>query len=108
MRWTGLFSFYAGPSRIQTFKDDTAMLLTHSQTKERRRIHASEALPFLPDDAQVLSFRQWCSLNGISARTGMRILRGSDGPTVTRLSARRIGITKRNNRTWQASRASKA
>jgi hypothetical protein len=56
------------------------------------------------NDDQVLTFRQWIALNGISARTGRRIISAPDGPIVTRLSARRFGISVRNNRLWQQSR----
>jgi hypothetical protein len=54
---------------------------------------------------RVLTFAQWCALNGISAATGRRILASGLGPIVTRLSARRIGITVGNNAAWQESRA---
>lgn len=57
------------------------------------------------DDDQVLTFREWCALNAISPTTGRRILAGGDGPVVTALSAKRIGITRGANRAWQASRA---
>jgi hypothetical protein len=60
------------------------------------------------DDDQVLSFAEWCTLNRISRRTGTRILAGPDGPVVTRLSARRIGITRGNNAKWQRSREHRA
>jgi hypothetical protein len=53
---------------------------------------------------QVLTFAEWCALNRISERTGRRILAGGNGPTVTELSAKRIGITIEANRRWQASR----
>jgi hypothetical protein len=62
------------------------------------------ALPATLHDNQVLTFRQWCGLNGISARTGRRILAAPGGPIVTRLSPRRFGITVGNNRRWQQSR----
>jgi hypothetical protein len=55
-------------------------------------------------DDQVLTFVEWCKLNRISERTGRRILDGPDGPKVTMLSPRRIGITVRDNRAWQQSR----
>jgi hypothetical protein len=55
------------------------------------------------DDHRVLSFRQWCELNGFSPATGRRILAGENGPVVTQLSERRIGITIRTR--WQQSRA---
>ena len=57
------------------------------------------------DDDEVLTFAQWCTLNGIGKRTGVRILSSGNGPIVTKLSDRRIGITRKNNRAWQASRA---
>ena len=62
------------------------------------------ALPAILNDNQVLTFKQWTALNGISARTGRRILAAPGAPIVTRLSPRRIGITVANNRRWQASR----
>jgi hypothetical protein len=54
---------------------------------------------------RVMSFAQWCALNGISPATGRRLLRSGRGPIVTRLSDRRIGITVGNNRRWQEARA---
>ena len=54
---------------------------------------------------RVMSFAQWCALNGISPATGRRLLRSGRGPIVTRLSECRIGITVGNNRRWQESRA---
>ena len=53
---------------------------------------------------QVLTFRQWCALNTLSIRTGRRILASGAGPVITKLSSHRVGITRRNNRSWQASR----
>jgi hypothetical protein len=57
------------------------------------------------DDDAVLSFKEWCALNGHSERQGRRMLTSGHGPTVTQLSDRRIGISRRNNREWQAARA---
>ena len=59
---------------------------------------------FHPDDHRVMSFRDWCALNNFSVSTGRRILAGADGPVVTQLSPRRIGITFGANRAWQQSR----
>jgi hypothetical protein len=59
-----------------------------------------------PDDA-VMTLEQWFSLNGISPRTGYRILAGPNPPTVTELTSRRVGITVRANRAWQDSCARK-
>src|SRR5262249_20693134 len=75
------------------------------KTPMRKRVLALDApLTSLADD-QVLSFHEWCALNRISERTGRRILNGSDGPAVTLLSARRVGVTVRANHEWQQSRA---
>jgi hypothetical protein len=59
------------------------------------------------DDNAVLTFSEWCALNGFSPRTGRRILAGhpAERPIITCLSARRMGITRGNNRKWQESRA---
>jgi hypothetical protein len=62
-------------------------------------------LPFpLVNDAQVLTFAEWCQLNRVGERTGRRILKSGNGPIVTKLSDKRIGITVGNNRLWQESR----
>jgi hypothetical protein len=61
--------------------------------------------PLSPDHPdQVLTFLEWCKLNRVSERTGRRILDAPDGPKVTTLSRRRVGITVRDNRAWQESR----
>jgi hypothetical protein len=79
--------------------------------KQRKQRGALEApLPLLIcegrlQDSQILSFRQWCALNGFSLRTGRRILSGPDGPTVTMLTDTRIGISVGANKQWQESRA---
>jgi hypothetical protein len=82
----------------------------HKQHKRKHRSALDAPLPFLLregelHDEQVLSFAQCCALNGFSPRTGRRILASSNGPIVTQLSDKRIGITVGNNRAWQASRA---
>jgi len=74
---------------------------------ERRPWRKQRALdgPLSPShDDQILTFLEWCKLNRISERTGRRILDGPDGPKVTMLSARRVGIAVRNNREWQQSK----
>jgi hypothetical protein len=74
------------------------------QEAERRR-RQSERDRAQPDDYRVLSFNQWCDLNGFSKATGRRIINAGTGPVITQLSPRRIGVTLGNNRRWQASRA---
>ncbi len=56
-------------------------------------------------DQCVLTFLEWCALNGFSEATGRRIITAGAGPIVTQLGTRRIGITVGNNRAWQEARA---
>jgi predicted DNA-binding transcriptional regulator AlpA len=53
---------------------------------------------------RVMTFRQWCERNGFSAVTGWRIMKSGDGPKVTQLSARRIGIREDHHAAWLDSR----
>jgi hypothetical protein len=69
------------------------------------RSHVPPVTPSTYGDQQVLRFRDWCRLNGISERTGRRIIASTDGPVVTQLSAKLIGITIAHNRAWQQARA---
>jgi hypothetical protein len=92
-----LFLYVARPS-ILSLRDAP---MKHQKRKQQRR---HELPPVLLDD-QVLTFLQWVKLNALSERTGKRILASGTGPTVTRLSERRVGITVRDNRAWQESRA---
>jgi predicted site-specific integrase-resolvase len=52
----------------------------------------------------MLSRRQWAEINGIGLRTADRILASGDGPVVTQLTDRRIGIREDHNAAWQAAR----
>ena len=58
----------------------------------------------LPDDACLL-VAEWAALNCLSERQARRILASGDGPVITKLSAKRRGITIRANREWQERRA---
>ena len=77
---------------------DQRLKNTHAERRQLRQ-------QLVEDDDAVLSFKQWCAINGISERQGRRILASGNGPTVIQLSDRRIGISRRNNREWQARRA---
>jgi hypothetical protein len=57
------------------------------------------------DDDAVWSFAEWCSLNGFSPRQGRRIVELGQGPIITQLSERKIGVSRKNNRRWQEARA---
>jgi predicted DNA-binding transcriptional regulator AlpA len=49
----------------------------------------------------MLTLRQWCELNSFSKHTGQRLIARGDGPKITQLSARRIGIREDHNAEWQ-------
>jgi hypothetical protein len=73
---------------------------------ESQRAVRLQRAPLPVDDGdQVLSIPEWCALNNIGLRTGRRILSAGEGPPVIHLSAKRRGITRRDNRIWQESRA---
>jgi hypothetical protein len=72
--------------------------------QRQRKLAQLTPLPIYDRDDEVLTFADWVALNKISPRTGRRILKSPDRPIVTQLSARRIGISRGNNRRWQASR----
>ena len=57
------------------------------------------------EDHRILSFAKWCRLCGFSLATGRRIINAGNGPIITQLSPRRIGITLANHVRWQESRA---
>ena len=56
------------------------------------------------DRDRVLTFAEWCALNGFSQATGRRILKRGEGPPVIQLSIRRLGIRQSDNTAWQESR----
>jgi hypothetical protein len=58
------------------------------------------------DDDAILTFGEWIALNGLSERTGRRILDKPGGPVVTKLTDKKIGISRRANRAWQEARSS--
>jgi hypothetical protein len=109
MRRAGLFSLFVGSLGHPNLRMDPTMSLREHERRQRQRRQSrarpSDDLPPLPDDDEVLTFLDWCRLNTIGARTGRKIRASGKGPTFTQLSDRRIGVTKRNNRIWQAQRA---
>jgi predicted site-specific integrase-resolvase len=68
--------------------------------QQRRQKERDRAL----DDQRVMTIDQWCQLNGFSWWTGQRLIKSGQGPKITQLSPRRIGVTVANNRKWQAAR----
>jgi hypothetical protein len=76
-------------------------------TKKDRAFKRAVSLPVFHNDDQVMSFAQWCALNGFSEPTGKRVLGRGDCAYV-QLNLRRIGITVRDNREYQQSRTRKS
>jgi predicted DNA-binding transcriptional regulator AlpA len=56
------------------------------------------------DDDRVMSFDDWCKLNGFSRSTGQRLIASGSGPRFIQLSEKRKGVTIGENRQWQQSR----
>jgi predicted DNA-binding transcriptional regulator AlpA len=57
------------------------------------------------DDLRVLTFPAQCAeVLGVSKDTLLRLRKKGEGPIVTRISDRRIGVTVANLRRWQQSR----
>jgi len=71
-------------------------------SRYHRALHGQPLSAHHPN--QILLFLDWCRLNGLSERTGRRILTSGNGPVITQLSPNRIGITVGNNARWQQSR----
>ena len=79
-------------------------MLTKTEQNKRRSARPRAVLPVLPafaDDSEVLTFKQWCALNGFSESTGRRLIRAGK-VRVTQLSERRIGIGEEDNADFQA------
>ena len=87
------------PERIESEQEREERL--ERAAAERRHLRQRLA----EDDDAVFTFKEWCALNGHSERQGRRILKSGNGPTVTQLTEKRIGISRRNNRKWQTSQA---
>ena len=47
-----------------------------------------------------MNIREWCERSGFSAVTGWRFMKSGNGPKLTQLSARRIGISEDHYAEW--------
>jgi hypothetical protein len=72
--------------------------------QQRRQQEAEHQRDQALDDQRVLTFREWCQFNRFSVSTGRRLIRAGQGPIITRISDRKLGVTVANNRRWQQSR----
>jgi hypothetical protein len=57
---------------------------------------------------RVNSFADWCKRCGFSEATGRRIIAAGEGPVITWLSTRRMGIRERHHLQWLDARAAQA
>jgi len=48
----------------------------------------------------IMTLREWCERSGFSTVTGWRIMKAGDGPKVTRVGNRRIGIREDHHAEW--------
>jgi hypothetical protein len=76
-------------------------------SKTDRELGAGEVPPAPADDLRVTPFPEWCSQKGFSISTGRRLVANGDGPRITYLSARRIGVQVRHDREWLDGRTTK-
>jgi hypothetical protein len=60
---------------------------------------ASDRLPH-----RMYTVPEWAELNSLGVRTAKRILASGNGPKITQLSERRVGIREDHNAEWQAAR----
>jgi predicted DNA-binding transcriptional regulator AlpA len=75
-----------------------------SEVAARRQNFRKQPQGEMQHPDRVLTFTQWCDLNGFSKATGRRIIKRGEGPPVLQLSPRRIGIRESDNAAWQAAR----
>jgi hypothetical protein len=56
-------------------------------------------------DQQVLTLAEWAALNGFGIKSARRLIKAGEGPTLTRLTSKRYGVTLGNNKKWQEQRS---
>jgi predicted DNA-binding transcriptional regulator AlpA len=49
-------------------------------------------------------WRDWCKLAGVSTTTGWRLVKAGQGPVITHLTAKLIGVRHRHHRDWLEAR----
>jgi hypothetical protein len=83
----------SGPSPGWMQVIEVAMTLREGERRQRQREQSRRS-------QRILSFKQWCELNAISAATGRRLI-AAGKVRVTQLSERRIGIGEDDNAAFQ-------
>jgi hypothetical protein len=60
------------------------------------------------DPDRVIPFLAWCKRIGVSAATARRLVRRGQGPRITKLSDRRVGVRERDHVAWLDARGESA
>jgi hypothetical protein len=82
-----------------------ATALTKSERQLRRDARGATSLPdYSPELFKVLSIAEWALEKGFALATAKRLIATGQGPTLTKLSARRLGIQRRHDIEWMQAR----
>jgi hypothetical protein len=60
--------------------------------------------PLASEPRRILTLREWAALNSLGLTNAKQIIASGEGPKVTQLSKRRIGIREDHAAEWQAAR----
>jgi predicted DNA-binding transcriptional regulator AlpA len=76
--------------------------MSRSPHKTRHNPNGKANTPILTSltDDRIMSFDEFCKLAGISIATLRRLVKAPQGPSVTRMSLRRVGIRVRDAKRW--------
>lgn len=94
------------PEKRAPVKTETKQAREARLKKARAKKHELRER-LVEDDDAVLTVAEWCALSGFSPRVGRTVLNGDNGPVVTQLSARRLGITRKHHREWLEKRSTR-
>jgi hypothetical protein len=97
------------PARRHSGRDHQAKRIKRRKKTEAERVAMREAdravIAKAQNANQVLTFRQWTLLAGVSVDTARRLIKAGNGPIITQMSQRRIGVRLADHIRWQATRA---
>jgi hypothetical protein len=88
------------PRRKSSPKERARRARIRQRAESHRKKQKALRVQLATDEDAILTFLEWCALNGLSERQGRRVLARGGGPVITQLSPKRIGISRRHNREW--------
>jgi predicted DNA-binding transcriptional regulator AlpA len=65
---------------------------------------AGDAKRCLVSRDRIMTIKEWCERSSFSTVTGWRLMKAGQGPKLTRISERRLGIREDHYREWLDSR----